>query len=67
MLMIQGISMFSNNIPFVEASRGLAYFEKVTVPPPPPSSAILPGSSVLSPPPSPKANVPPQDGTAISP
>ncbi|XWS58394.1 hypothetical protein CRYUN_Cryun08bG0030600 [Craigia yunnanensis] len=65
MLMIQGITIFSNNIPMVEASRGLVYFENVTPPPGPSppsnSSKKLQRNVLLSPPTSPTANVPGKD------
>ncbi|XVE89970.1 hypothetical protein DITRI_Ditri20bG0039300 [Diplodiscus trichospermus] len=61
-LMIQGITIFSNNnIPMVEASRGLAYLENSSPLPSDPSSSQR--TSHLSAIPSPKANSPTQDGT----
>ena len=68
MLMIQGITIFSNNIPMVEASRGLVYSENLTPPPgPSPSNSSkklerkLQRKFGISPPPSPTANVPNKD------
>ncbi|EOY10959.1 Uncharacterized protein TCM_026228 [Theobroma cacao] len=63
-MLIQGTIIFSNSIPMVDASRGLAYLENLTPPlSPPPSSKPSKSldKTLPSRPPSPKANRPRTD------
>ncbi|EOY10960.1 Uncharacterized protein TCM_026229 [Theobroma cacao] len=76
-MLIQGTIIFSNSIPMVEASRGLAYLENLTPPPPPPpppplspppsSNSSQPTRTLPSAPPSPTANSPSIDSKPIDP
>ncbi|WRX23160.1 hypothetical protein QQP08_015647 [Theobroma cacao] len=74
-MLIQGTIIFSNSIPMVEASRGLAYLENLTPPPPPPpplspppsSNSSQPTRTLPSAPPSPTANSPSIDSKPIGP
>ncbi|EOY10962.1 Uncharacterized protein TCM_026232 [Theobroma cacao] len=66
-MLIQGTIIFSNSIPMVEASRGLAYLENLTPPPPPSSSSSQLGRTLPSGPPSPTANSPSIDSKPIDP
>ncbi|XVF42279.1 hypothetical protein PTKIN_Ptkin01aG0348200 [Pterospermum kingtungense] len=65
-MLIQGITILSNGIPMVVASRALAEFESLTTPSPPltpsNSSAYLNRTLLRSPPPAPRANFPGKDG-----
>ncbi|XWS57739.1 hypothetical protein CRYUN_Cryun09bG0199100 [Craigia yunnanensis] len=63
-MLMQGITILSNGIPMVEASRALAYFESQThpaPPSPPTNSSESLKRTLLSPPPSPRANFPGKD------